>query len=444
MKQEIVVETKNGKIIGICGEECSQFMGIPYAQAPVGKLRWKAPQPIGAWKGELRADHFPAKSMQMIREDSFYDKEFYQNEEYSVPISEDSLYLNIWMPNEKSAKCLPVAFWIHGGAFMGGFGSEMEFDGAAFCKKGVILVTINYRLNVFGFLAHPWLSEESPHSVSGNYGTLDQIMALKWVYENIEYFGGDRENITIMGQSAGAMSVQTLLSSELTGNMIKRAIMQSGGSYGEGLHRDIPLEEAEIYGEEFVAETGARSLEELRQMSAEELILATERFMGKVLSKGKGFILIPNIDGFVLKEGYYDTIDHNNLKNIPYLLGSNKNDIMTTKEDVESGKKSSLYKGCLGFAEKVEKNGNEPAYVYYFSRQLPGDDAGAFHSAEIWYMFGTLSRCWRPMTAEDYQLSERMVNYWTNFIENGNPNGEGEEEWKRCFGEERFVMEFDV
>lgn len=202
-----LVTTKNGKIEGIQEEGYSVFKGIPYAKAPIGELRWKAPQPLDNWDGVLKADCFKAKSMQEVHEDPFYDKEFYDDPSFSVNISEDSLYLNIWTPADKAEEKLPVAFWIHGGAFMGGYGSEKEFDGEALCKKGVILVTINYRVNIFGFLAHPWLSAENEKGISGNYGTLDQLMALKWVYDNIENFGGDKENITVFGQSAGAMSV---------------------------------------------------------------------------------------------------------------------------------------------------------------------------------------------------------------------------------------------
>ena len=439
-----LVTTKNGKIEGIQEEGYSVFKGIPYAKAPIGELRWKAPQPLDNWDGVLKADCFKAKSMQEVHEDPFYDKEFYDDPSFSVNISEDSLYLNIWTPADKAEEKLPVAFWIHGGAFMGGYGSEKEFDGEALCKKGVILVTINYRVNIFGSLAHPWLSAENEKGISGNYGTLDQLMALKWVYDNIENFGGDKENITVFGQSAGAMSVQTLISSDLSENMIKRAIMQSGGSYGKGLHRDLPLSDAMKFGERFVAATGAESLEELRAMSSEQLNAAIGPFLGEMFSVGEGLVLIPNIDGYVLKDGYYKLIEQNKIKNIPYMIGSNLNDIMTTKEDVEAGKPSVLYEGSREFSFKLEENGHTPAYVYHFTRQLPGDDAGAFHSAELWYMFGTLNRCWRPFTEQDQELSEEMLIYWTNFMKTGNPNSDGLEKWKPCSKKEAFIMTFDV
>lgn len=188
-------------------------MGIPCSAAsPMPSPREPLP-----WEGVYHADTWPCRSMQGAGTGGFYDKEFYDEPEYMTPLSEDSLYLNIWTPAKQAGEKLPVAFWIHGGAFMGGFGHEKEFDGAAYCKRGVILVTINYRLGPIGFLAHPWLSQENEKNggpaVSGNYGILDQIAALKWVRENIDVFGGDPDNITVFGQSAGCMSVQTLVSS---------------------------------------------------------------------------------------------------------------------------------------------------------------------------------------------------------------------------------------
>ena len=201
-----VVTTRKGKIKGCAENGCLVFKGIPYAKPPVGELRWRAPQETESWEGTYEAVRFSDKAVQGDQNVGFYGKEFYADPAYDVGISEDCLYLNIWAPEEavgEDAKAgLPVAFWIHGGAFMSGYGSEQEFDGAAYAKRGVILVTINYRLNIYGFLAHPWLSKESDKGVSGNYGILDQIAALKWVFENIEAFGGEPGNITIFGQSS--------------------------------------------------------------------------------------------------------------------------------------------------------------------------------------------------------------------------------------------------
>ena len=443
-----VVTTRKGKISGCAENGCLVYKGIPYAKPPVGELRWKAPQDTEGWDGIYEAVRFSAKAVQGEQNVGFYGKEFYADPAYDVEISEDCLYLNIWAPEtadtEMPRQKYPVAFWIHGGAFMSGYGSEQEFDGAAYAKRGVILVTINYRLNVYGFLAHPWLSEENENGTSGNYGILDQIAALKWVYENIEAFGGDPDNITIFGQSAGAMSVQTLLSSELTGDMIAKAILQSGGSYGNGINRDMPLREAEAYGERFAELAGARDLEELRAMSARELEKPYGQMMEEAFAFGKGLFLVPNIDNCLLKQGYKSIIDEKKLKHIPYLLGSTKNDIMVTKEELAAGEKGTLYEGCAAFSYKMEELWQEPYYVYYFTRQMPGDEEGAFHSSELWYMFGTVRRCWRPLTEADEKLSERMLDYWTNFMKRGNPNGDGLDEWKPCSKAEPFVMEFDV
>lgn len=445
-----VITTQKGKIRGCVENGCLVFKGIPYAKPPVGALRWRAPQETESWEGVYEASRFSCKAVQGEQNVGFYGKEFYADPAYAAKIGEDCLYLNIWAPEEAAAAGagaeagLPVAFWIHGGAFMSGYGSEQEFDGAAYAKRGVILVTINYRLNVYGFLAHPWLREESESGVSGNYGILDQIAALKWVYENIGAFGGDPDNITIFGQSAGAMSVQTLLSSDLTGSMIAKAILQSGGSYGKGIHRDMPLREAEEYGEKFVELTGAKDLAELRAMSVQELEKPLGQMMEEAFTSGKGLFLVPNIDGYVLKQGYNATIDERKLKHIPYLIGSTKNDIMVTKEELAAGRKGTLYEGCMAFSHKMEELWKEPSYVYYFSRQMPGDDEGAFHSSELWYMFGTVKRCWRPLTEADEKLSGRMLDYWTNFMKKGDPNGTGLPEWKPCGKADPFVMEFDV
>ena len=433
------VNTRYGRIAGIEQEAWLEFRGIPFAKAPVGDLRWRAPQAPEAWEGTYLADQFKAKAVQREGSAPPWDKDFYDDPAFERPSSEDCLYLNIWVPKE--AKDCPVAIWIHGGAFMGGFSSEKEFDGAAYAKRGVILVSIQYRLGIFGFLAHPWLTAEA--GTSGNYGMLDQIAAINWVYDNIRAFGGDPENITIFGQSAGAMSVQTLVSSPLTGDRIKRAILQSGGSYGEGLHRDMTLAEAEQFGLMFSELLEVQSLEEMRAKSTAEIFAATDPFMAKAMPKARGLFLTPNIDGILLTDGYYATIDQGKIKDIPYMLGSTKNDI-TVEGDPKDPMESPLHRGCLAFSKKLEELGRKPAYVYYFQRNLPGDAQGAWHSAELWYMMGTLSRCWRPFTPEDYALSNRMLDHWCNFMRYGDPNGAGLPEWKPCSKEDAFVEIFDV
>lgn len=436
---ENTVETKYGKIEGIDHGWYSEYRGVPYAKPPVEDLRWRAPQPPEPFQGTFQAKEFPAKSCQREGSAPPWDKDFYDDPNYERKTSEDCLYLNIWAP--KDAEGCPVAFWIHGGAFMGGSASEKEFAGVEYCRRGVIFVSVQYRLGIFGFFAHPWLTEEA--GTSGNYGALDQIAALKWVYENISAFGGDPENITVFGQSAGAMSTQTLISSPLTGNMIKRAILQSGGSYGVGLHRDLTLKEQESFGMALPEILGTKSLEELRAKSTEEVFAATDKFMGANMPVAKGLFLVPTIDGKLLTDGYYPTIDKGEIKDLPYMIGSTKEDIM-----VEPGKNSPeerpLYRGSVAFSQKLEELGRKPAYVYDFLRDLPGDEQGAWHSAELWYMMGTMGRCWRPWTAGDYALSARMLDYWCNFMRTGDPNGEGLPKWEPCGKEKPFVMELDI
>ena len=440
------VVTKYGRYLGVQREGYREYLGVGYAKPPVGALRFAPPQRPDASDSIVKADHFGSRAMQG-ESNGFYEKEFYSVPEFMPPVSENCLYLNIWTPDGAGEGAnLPVAFYIHGGAFMGGAGSETEFDGEAYAKRGVILVTINYRCGIFGFLAHPWLAAESDKGLCGNYGILDQIAALSWVRENIRAFGGDPENITIFGQSAGAMSVQTICSSPLTEGMFARAILQSGGSYGVGLHSDVPMEEAMRDGAEIVEGIGIRSLQELRNIPADKLMEGFEAYMGRKIAEAGGFEnvrlpMIPCIDGFVLEQGYYETIDQGKLHNIPYMLGSNSEDIgCVSKEEQAAGKYGMLYEGVLQFAHKEEEvQGNAP-YVYYFTRQMPGDEAGAFHSAELWYVFGTLKRCWRPLTEGDYALSERMLDCWTNFMKDSDP-GAG---WRKYTQADPFIMKFDI
>ena len=269
----LMVQTKYGILEGVQEEGYAKFLGVPYAQPPVGALRWKRPQPPRHWDGIRKADHFSHRAWQTVQEPPRdgqginYAKEFYENPAFMPEMDEDCLYLNIWTPDVSTDKKLPVAFYIHGGAFLNGFGSEIEFDGEAFARRGVILVTINYRLGAFGFFAHPGLKQEDPDGCCGNYGIYDQIAALQWVRDNIANFGGDPDKITIFGQSAGAMSVQTLLSSPLTKGMIAGAILQSGGGYKGGFNSNRTLEQAEMLGNKYMEICGASTLEDMRALS---------------------------------------------------------------------------------------------------------------------------------------------------------------------------------
>lgn len=422
------VRTRLGLLEGVRHDAYSVFFGVPYAQPPVGKLRWHRPLPLEPWEGVREAKRFPNRSMQEVHEDPFYGREFYDEPAYMTPISEDSLYLNIWTPAKAAGEKLPVAFWIHGGAFMGGFGHEKEFDGAAYCRRGVILVTVNYRLGAFGFLAHPWLSAEAGAeggpAVSGNYGILDQIAALRWVRENIEAFGGDPENITVFGQSAGGMSVQTLLTTPLTRGLIARAVLQSC----VGLSYDHDLRSAEELGEQFASNAGVGSLEAMRKLTPEQVFAAA----GPIIMAGFPKMELPYTpiqDGWVLTEGYDAAMNAGGTHPVPTIVGSTLDDIATEREAVERGERGKVFAGSLAWAEAEHRRGR-PVWLYDFRRRLPGDEAGAFHSSELWYMFGTLDRCWRPLTEGDHALSKRMLDYWTNFMKTGDPNGEGLPRWE--------------
>lgn len=416
------------------------YKGIPYAKPPVGGLRFLEPQEPEPWEGIFQADTFQAKCPQEPSGYPLYTKEFYSDPEYLREDSEDCLYLNIWVPD--GARELPVAFWVHGGGFGGGYGSEIEFDGEAYCKKGIILVTIQYRVNIFGFFSHPWLDEKSSHGVSGNQGILDQIAALDWVYENIQAFGGNPKNITAFGQSAGSSSVQCLVSTRLTGDKIAKAIMQSGSGYDKAVIAAATKEEAREVGEVFVKLTGAKSLEELQKLSTGEIQNYRRELEKHMFPKRKSLFMIPAVDGYVLEDNYDGLTRDGKVKDIPYMLGSTELDLFVEPEDVAAGRKGKLYESCMNWSFHMQQLGRKPSYVYYFRRHLPGDDAGAFHSAELWYTFGTLGRCWRPMEETDYQLSEQMVSYWTNFMKSGDPNGPGLKAWEPCMKEKPAVKVF--
>jgi para-nitrobenzyl esterase len=391
------------------------YKGIPYAAPPVGDLRWREPQQVIPWKGIKVCDTFGAAAPQKLTDPgSFYDKEFYAQSPHVK--SEDCLYLNVWTPaaGKKNAK-LPVAMWIHGGAYRNGFGHENEFDGIAWAEKGVILVTINYRLGVLGFLAHPELTAESPNHSSGNYGILDQLAALKWIKANIASFGGDPDKVMIFGQSAGAGSVQTLVASPLTKGLIHAAIIQSGG--GIGNRPAITLADAEQTGESITKFYGCGSIAEMRAIPADSLGDFENRTSAFMKAENRMANLSPNVDGYLLKESFSNAAINGNLADIPYIIGG-------TIEDMRGNSKP-VADFCLVLEEKGGK-----IFAYQFARPLPGDNAGAFHSSELWFVFHTLGRCWRPFTAGDEALSQYLVDCWTNFAKYDDPNGKGDEIWK--------------
>ena len=425
---EPIVKTRYGAIRGIHKEGCLQFRGIPYAKPPVGELRFRKPQKPEPWNGTLSCTSFAPIAMQgpIQGHGELYTKEFYSDTRYYFPCSEDCLYLNIWAPEDGEKH--PVALWIHGGSYRHGYSCELEFDGAAYAKRGIILVTIAYRCNVFGFLAHPELSENDPDGVFGNYGLYDQIAALDWIYDNIDNFGGDKNNITVFGQSAGAMSAQMLISTELTGNRIAKAIFQSGGGYDCGYPYIDTKEKADKIGNAFLDFIHVNSINELYHMPAEKLLNYSIEFRKQMFRSNGSFSFAPCIDGTLLKHNCDDCVRNGMIKDIPYIIGCTENDL-SSNEKSEPEADFPLYEGCKKFALEAEKQHRKSVYVYYFAHKLPGDNTGAFHSAELWYIFGTLARSWRPFTDKDYLLSNEMLDYWTSFMKYGNPNNGKLPEW---------------
>lgn len=434
--QAPIVKTASGKVSGVVENGVNVYKGIPYAAPPVGDLRWKQPQPAKSWKGVRACDKFGPASLQGgSAEGSFYWKEFYQGG--APEMSEDCLYLNVW--TSSSRKKMPVMVWIHGGAYMNGYGHEIEFGGEAYASKGVILVTLNYRLGMCGFLAHPLLDEENGGHGSGNYGLYDQIAALRWVHDNIAAFGGDPDNVTVFGQSAGAGSVQTLISSPLAKGLINKAIIQSGGGLG-GIIAAIPLKDAEAKGKSMWDGAGMTTLEQMRACPASKFDEVLGNYMRQQKTFG-GLPYGPCIDGTLLEDSSDNVAKAGNEMDIPYMIGYVSEDIAPQV----------MKKAAVDWSLLLESQGRRPAYVYCFSRDLPGEDTmqsggfgdmkGAFHSSELWYVFGTLGRCWRPMEQHDYDLSAKMVEYWTNFAKNGNPDGEGLPQWKPCVNGNEFIME---
>lgn len=422
-----IAVTKNGTYQGIEREEYTIFYGIPYAKAPVGEKRFCPPVPAEAFEG-IRDCTCPKVRPWMVdpEPDRAVGKEFYFAKEYLHPFSEDSLQLHIWTPAKTTDTKLPVAVWIHGGGFQKGYGTEVETDGAGFCRRGVVFVSVEYRMGAFGFLCHPWLAKEQG-GICGNYGILDQIEALKWVKQHIADFGGDPDKVTIVGQSAGAMSVQILASSPLTTGLFRGAVMQSGGGYESPLTIGTVQNAAEKIGEQFVEELGVKSLKELRQIPAETLCQAADAFRMKYQGK---LLFTPVVDGWLLPGTLDEIIRNDQYADVPYLVGSNADDMCT--ED--------LAKGMEKFASKAEELGRKPVWVYRFKQVPPANQEGmyqgSYHSAELWYVFETCERGSRPFGKTDNRLSKRMADCWCDFVTFGNPDPDGNRGWSAYKNEE--------
>lgn len=460
-------KTEGGIVEGLpAGNQAvSVFKGVPFAAPPVGELRWKEPQPVTPWAGVRKCYAFSDIPMQRrISAEgttAFMAKEFYP---VKLPRSEDCLYLNIWTPAEHENEKLPVCMWIFGGGNFQGYGHKLEFDGEAYAKRGVIYVSINYRVNVFGFLTHPELSAESPNQVSGNYGMLDQVAAIKWIKRNIAAFGGDPNRLTIFGQSAGAGNVQNLLASHLSGNDISGAIMQSGGGLN-GVRKLPYLQSQEKVGIEFFEFAGIKDIKQARAMDADAIFELHEQFKNAIRAFGSAFSAV--VDGHFLTAQPREIFLSGNYKDIPVMIGCTADESIpeyerkgsisslsiilkpvlgdnfekfmeaaNIKTDDDAANynadqfKLSMLASDIAWCELKNQQNRLPSYMYYFSHVPPGEPSiGAFHSCEHMYLNQTLYRGWRPYKGEDFELSNTMNAYWCNFMKTGDPNGDGLAEW---------------
>jgi para-nitrobenzyl esterase len=490
------VKVSSGTLEGTCDRDAgvTRFAGIPFAMPPTGELRWRPPQPVKPWKGVRKADHFGPRAMQMP---VFGDMAF-----RSDGMSEDCLYLNVWTPARSARAKLPVLVYFYGGGFIAGDGSEGRYDGQSMATKGIVAVTVNYRLGVFGFFAHPELTKESLHHASGNCGLLDQNAALVWVQKNIAAFGGDPRRVTIAGESAGSISVSAQMASPLSQGLMSQAIGESGAILGA--LSAVPLAEAEASGVKLASSLGigsAPSLSELRAMPAQELI--------KKAAKAGFMWFSPTVDGYLFPTSPEQIYTGGKQAHVPLLAGVNSEEsgyagiLGQDQPTVENYRKAleRLYpdKGDVVFRaypassesevmdaaqalagdrfishstwrwlDQVTRTASAQTYYYVYSHPRPAmrpemgnavaglaggvvRDAnapkqprprGAVHSAEIEYCMGNLDQnrvyAWAP---EDYKVSKVMQEYFANFIKTGSPNGQGLADWPRFAANRHLVID---
>lgn len=438
----ITAYTTYGTVVGLPStyQASTIFKGIPYAKPPVGALRWKAPQKPDPWEGQYNAFVYGSIPMQQRPTDtSFYRKEFYPIE---WPSSEDCLYLNIITPAESPEEKLPVALWIYGGAFVQGYSQKLETDGEAFAKRGVIYVSFNYRLGPFGYLSNTALDTEVDHGISGNYGLLDQIAAIEWVHENISAFGGDPNRITIFGQSAGAMSVYSLLCCPQVKGKVAQAIMESGGGPTPTMSNP---EGTRTRSKAFFDYLGCTNANQARLIPAKQLQEQWQTFLND--NPPMGLALGPVYGSESLPNTIEDAFKQEQFLNIPCIIGTVANEdaasgIIPIPED-STDMRDAFMSGALAFCVKQSESDRIPAYQYHITNVPPGPNYGAFHSSEHMYIFQTLLRSWRPYTGKDFELSQIMCDMWTNFVKTGNPNGENLPEWTAFTKDSERVMRFD-
>jgi para-nitrobenzyl esterase len=468
-KNADTVRVEGGAISGVksATSDVIAFMGIPFAAPPVGKLRWRAPQPVHPWTGIKKCTDFGPSPMQAKPAPFMvYTSEFLIPEQ---PISEDCLYLNVWSKAKRGAK-KPVFVWIYGGGFSSGGTAVPIYDGEAMAKKGIIFVSVNYRVGVFGFLAHPELTKESPDHASGNYGLLDQVAALKWMKKNIAAFGGDPCNVTIGGQSAGSMSVNCLVASPLANGLFNKAIAESGSLMTTNpLLQSNRLEAAEQQGVKLAAALHASSLNELRNIPAADLMKAPGRYS-------------PIVDGYVLPKSIVEIFAAGKENKVALLIGWNADEAFVAdfkkKDAFEQQVKQQYGADSENFLKyypastdeeamrsqiklsrdmifaisgykwaSIQSGKSKPVYVYYFARKVPATadyvKYGAFHTAEVAYVTNNLKFLNRPFEPADHKLADEMSSYWVNFIASGNPNGAGLPSWPKFDKQRSEAMVFN-
>jgi para-nitrobenzyl esterase len=466
-------KVSGGQLEGISKGAVSAFLGIPFAAPPTGDLRWRPPRPAAPWSGVLEADHFSRSCYQRDQTGGFgpWTTEFV----IPGPVSEDCLYLNVWTPAESDQARLPVLFWIYGGGFDSGSGSVPLYDGTRLAGQGIVVVNANYRVNVFGFLAHPELTEESPHHASGNYGLLDQLAALRWVQENIAALGGDPNRVTIAGQSAGAASVQYLMSSPLAKGLFSAAIIQSGP--GDALSTGATLQRGEQNGVAFLKSRGVDSIRKLRDLPADRFGIRPADPSGAPAMR-----FGPVIDGWFLPESPGQTLADGRQSDIPVLAGVAAEEasfgehyghltVASFKEqarrrygrftdeflklypvardaDADSVEKEATrdrYRVALRlWAEERSKTGRAKTFVYLWNHVEPGpnsDRYGSFHSSELAYVFDNLNVADRPFTTEDHRIAEAMSSYWVHFVKTSDPNGPGLVDWPAASSRDTVIMD---